>query len=206
MNFKMVIGSLAVVWAIVVVVMSIVKMFNGEPSESSPPIEPKKAISFEMMPPDQQSFINAVLTAQAGGDTAANDMQLGAIMHKRNKEICKVLKSKSVKGWVGEVVNVSANSDGKGVFGVKVAPKVEVTTWNNALSDIIDNTLIEPGSNIFERASSLKEGQIVKFSGTFGKPFEENECIRESSISLAGKVSAPEFIMKFTDLELMQSE
>jgi hypothetical protein len=73
-----------------------------------------------------------------------------------------------------------------------------LTTWNNDLSDISDNTLIQPGTELFRSASSLKKGQRVSFSGSF-VPAREG-CISESSITLRGKLDDPDFIFRFSSV------
>lgn len=74
-----------------------------------------------------------------------------------------------------------------------------IKTWNNSLSDMGDHTLIEPGSAVFNTASNFSEGQIIKFSGTFLRGIE-NECVRESSLSLQGTLDEPEFIFRFSSV------
>jgi hypothetical protein len=54
---------------------------------------------------------------------------------------------------------------------------------------------------MFAKASALKEGQWVTFSGSFRR--EEADCIRESSVTLEGSLLEPEFIIRFTDINPM---
>src|SRR3954447_3015699 len=51
------------------------------------------------------------------------------------------------------------------------------------LSDISDQTLIDPGSALFAKISTLKVGQKVVFSGTFTR--SETDCIKETSLTLS---------------------
>jgi hypothetical protein len=83
---------------------------------------------------------------------------------------------------------------------VSVAKGINLTTWNNDLSDIGDNTLIPPGTEVFRVASSLKNGQRVVFSGSFIPKTEG--CIDESSITLRGKIEDPDFIFRFSRVAL----
>jgi hypothetical protein len=73
-----------------------------------------------------------------------------------------------------------------------------VQTWNNALSDIEDDTLIDPKSALFAKASALSVGQEVTFSGAF-RPYT-TDCIREGSLTLSGSITEPEFIFRFSDV------
>src|SRR5471030_324390 len=150
------------------------------------------------IPANEQAFIAIVNAAIESSNSAKNDMQRGGIKAKRDDSICAKLKSRKVKDWVGKVSKIDSNGDGKGVLAIELADKVEVKTWNNALSDISDKTLIEPRSALFQTASQLAEGDTVVFSGLFFKGGES--CIEESSMSLRGGLEEPEFIFRFTDI------
>jgi hypothetical protein len=112
-----------------------------------------------------------------------------------------------VKDWLGTVEKVDSNSDGKGVVAVSLATGITVKTWSNDLSDISENTLIDPHSALFAAAEALKVGQAVRFSGTFfpGNR-DDNACLKEGSITLRGKVDEPEYIFKFTALSAVAKQ
>jgi hypothetical protein len=148
-----------------------------------------------MMPSDQARLITAVETARQQYAAGANDMAKGAARPARAQAICNVLHSRSVDGWVGRVTELSTNGEGKGVLSIEIGPDVSVKTWNNSLSDIGDNTLIEPSSPLFSAATQLRVGQLVTFGGTL---FEDRtDCVHESSLTLAGSIREPEFIFRF---------
>lgn len=123
----------------------------------------------------------------------------GGVKARRDRSICNTLTSYTITEWVGKVEKIDSNSDGKGVLAVTIAPDMTVGTWNNEISDIGSNTLIEPGSQVFESASAMKNGQLVIFSGTFF-PGSSGDCLNESSLTLNGKVETPEFIFRFTSV------
>ena len=83
------------------------------------------------------------------------------------------------------------------MLSVKLANKIRVQTWNNAFSDIGDETLLEPGTELFNTAASLKKGQEVVFSGSL---ISNDECIGEQSMSLNGKISNPQYTFKFSNI------
>jgi uncharacterized protein YecT (DUF1311 family) len=87
----------------------------------------------------------------------------------------------------------------KGVLSVSIAPDILVKTWNNDLSDLIDRTLIQPGTPLFEAASSMAAGQYVTFSGLLYRG-SDGDCVKEASLTLKGKVTEPEFIFRFDKL------
>jgi hypothetical protein len=148
-----------------------------------------------MMPADEVAVIAAVENAREHYAAATNDMAKGASRPTRAAAICAALRSRSVAGWVGRVSTLSSNADGKGVLAVEIAPDVSIKTWNNSLSDIWDQTLIETSSPLFAIASQLRKGQIVRVGGTFFQ--NASDCVREASMSLADSIDEPEFIFRF---------
>ncbi|EDQ6179179.1 hypothetical protein ZX71_001461 [Salmonella enterica subsp. enterica] len=160
----------------------------------------KPKITYQLK--NESAFVDVIEKAIIKSKSAKNDMQIGGIKALRDKEICNILQVKSVSNWIGQVKKVSANSDGKGVLVLSLPSGILIKTWNNSFSDTRYNTLMEPGTEIFNRASELSVGDVVYFSGTF---FEDNDnCISESNLSLSGKVKEPEFIFRFSDIRKYQ--
>jgi hypothetical protein len=126
-------------------------------------------------------------------------MQRGSAKSERDKNVCALLKTMKVKDWTGKITNITSNSDGKGVIEVEIAKNITVKTWNNALSDIGDHTLIEPGTKFFDFVASLKKGTKIQFSGNFFRG-SSGDCVKESSMSLRGKLEDPEFIFSFVEI------
>ncbi len=152
---------------------------------------------------NQKQFIQIVRQGQSSLRVVTNDMQRGGVKAKRDKAICEMVRNiggLNVSNWVGKIINLSSNGDGKGVLGIEIAPGITVKTWNNSLSDVLHHTLIDPSSKLFEKASAMKIGQMVQFSGSF-HPGSETECVYEASITLNGKISEPEFVMTFSDIK-----
>ncbi|TKU44009.1 hypothetical protein FDX24_05455 [Citrobacter sp. wls716] len=147
---------------------------------------------------NEAAFVDVIKKSMIDASNAKNDMQIGGVKSVRDKSICSILKVKSVSNWIGEVKNISANSDGKGVIALSLPSNITIKTWNNSLSDIRSNTLVEPGTDVFNSASGLNPGDVVYFSGTFFD--DKDNCILEASLSLSGKVKEPEFIFKFSDI------
>jgi hypothetical protein len=116
----------------------------------------------------------------------------------RAKEICAKLKDFFVSGWIGEVETQSSNSDGLGVLSIRIADGISIKTWNNKISDFEDKTLIEPEDAVFKQAVALTKGQKVTFGGQFFR--DPTDCIRESSLTLKGSLTQPEFIFRFSSL------
>lgn len=148
----------------------------------------------------QEKFNNAVAEYSAAYASAANAMAAGAQQQKRAKALCSILgKSRAAKDWTGFITELSSNGDGLGVLAIETGKGVTIKTWNNALSDSGDNTLLPLDSPVMEVAMNLSVGQAVQFSGTFVR--DRAQCIRESSITQDGSMRQPEFIMRFTNLK-----
>jgi hypothetical protein len=152
-----------------------------------------------VLPDLEASFIGIVSTAQRDSQRAENDMQRGGIKARRDEAICSAIPSLRADNWIGTTERIDSNSDGKGILGIRIAPDVIVTTWNNEYSDIGSGTLLEPGSSLFQVASAMKTGQLAIFSGIF-LPGSGGDCLMEGSLTLSGKLESPEFILRFLHL------
>lgn len=155
------------------------------------------------LPKDELAFYEIIKSAQSQNSAASNDMQRGGIKAKRDKAVCNLLKKLKIKDWVGEIATISANSDGKGIVSIALAKGITLQTWNNEYSDMEDKTLLNPDSKIFQEVSSMSVGQMVRFSGSF-RPGIEGECVKEGSLRLEGKLSEPEFIFRFSNIEALE--
>ena len=95
---------------------------------------------------------------------------------------------------------MQTNSEGKAFIEIKLegAESIVIKTWNNSLSDLMDNTLIENGSGLYNTIADLSEGTEVVFSGTFIA--DDRDFIREGSMTERGSMTDPEFILKFSSI------
>jgi TPR repeat protein len=151
------------------------------------------------MPEAESLLLAAVEKARSAYVAGANEMAQGAARPARAKEICAVFKDDlRVSNWLGEVAILSSNSDGLGVLSIQIAEGVSIKTWNNALSDLVDKTLIDPESTVFKQAIALRKGQKIRFGGQFIR--NPTDCIREGSLTLKGSLTQPEFIFRFSNL------
>ena len=171
---------------------------GGDARGSAQPVTPPPIPEISQ-PGIEADLLRIVSGAQKEAKSVENDMQLGGVKARRDREVCQVMTTRSATNWIGKIKSINSNSDGKGVLEVEIAPDVLVKTWNNDLSDIGSNTLIEPGTPLFESASRMKHHQKVLFSGHFLQG-SGDECIRESSLTLRGKVKEPEFLFVFSEV------
>lgn len=154
------------------------------------------------LPQAEASFVASVDKWRKTYAAGANDMAKGAARPARAKDICTLMKSAFIAGWIGTVETLSSNGDGLGVLSVKISDDVVLKTWNNSVSDVGDHTMIDPTSNLFHKAISLKVGQRVAISGAFIP--SKTDCFREGSITLAGSLQSPEYIFQFSDIAAVE--
>lgn len=145
-------------------------------------------------PSDEAEFITVVQKGIAGGESADNDLKVGLAMKKRDRAICKLDVTKP-KDWTGTITTLDSNGDGDGILTVELADGISVATWNNAFSDITDNTLIK-SSKLLDRLSEMSEGDQVTFSGSFIKDSET--CVANKGLTKVGKLMRPEFVFRFS--------
>lgn len=169
-----------------------------EPEEDSAP-EPAAAPAHGDQPEDEVQFLDIVTTAQTAARDSENDMQLASAKAARDTGMCSLLSGFTVSDWTGKLIELDANGDGKGILAVELAEDVEISTWNNFLSDAGDGTLIEPDSPVFAAAAALSEGQLVTFSGEFVRG-SDPDCLRDSRMTLRGGVEDPRFIFRFSEV------
>lgn len=155
--------------------------------------------------PDQQvQFVEAITKARTAMKDAANDLAKGGIRRNRLQDICGIIASGQIKRWSGTITNLTTNGDGLGVVSVEIGNRVWFKTWNNSLSDIADSTMIDPGSQLFAKLSTLKEGDIVVFDAKLIRTPTGPDCYREASLTFDGSMRSPEFIAKFRSIETFE--
>ncbi len=165
----------------------------------SPPVRPTTSAVSAGPADAEQGLVSIVARYAEIYRSAQNDMLKGASRPARGKEICALMPRLSVTDWTGEIYGLSSNNDGKGVVTVRIGSDVYVKTWNNALSDLEDRTLIDPESGLFRAVSQLAKGRKVRFSGEFMR--SAVDCLKEASLTVNGAMTEPEYIFRFSDIQ-----
>lgn len=151
------------------------------------------------IPRDQEQFINTVEKYVNGFREAKNELQQSALRDQRKNELAKLIRDRSASSWVGTISQLETNTEGKAILSIRVSPDIEIKTWNNALSDINSNTLIDKGSHLYNSLFDLSRGQQVEFSGSFFSSVTDH--IEETSITIQGSMRNPEFLFKFQSVK-----
>ena len=135
--------------------------------------------------------------------TARNNIIKTEARQNRRRQLASAFENVVVTDWIGFVVQLDTTSDGMVIFGVVLDQSdIELSTWNNALSDIFDNSLIKSDSAIYRQLRSLGEGDKIKFSGSFFS--DESDFFTEKSLTEEVSMMDPEFLFKFHSVTLIQ--
>lgn len=150
------------------------------------------------MPSAEQQFISMLALYSDRYTTLKNELQQSALRDERKQSLAQSLGNRRVDGWRGVIAQLETNTDGKAILSIKLSPRVEVKTWNNALSDLDSNTLIEKTDPIYRSIFNLGVGDEVTFSGSFMA--SDVDYIKEASLTIDGSMTRPEFIVKFASV------
>ncbi|WP_026304635.1 hypothetical protein [Kaistia granuli] len=149
-------------------------------------------------PKDQAAFATVIKTSKADFD-AADDVERESIQPQRAAAICQALPKPEIKNWVGTVQAADKASGGRLTVTVALPDGTLVKTWNNAMSDIDDNTLVPAGTPLAQAFGKLKPGDPVRFAGSFFT--DEMDCYRSSRLALTQSMMEPSFLFRFTSVE-----
>ena len=152
----------------------------------------------EQQPKDQAAFATAISDTQKAFSAAAVDDQMD-IQPQRAAALCKALSKPEVKNWVGAVRAADKDSGGRLTVTVALPDGTLVKTWNNAMSDLDDNTLVPAGTPLAAAFGKLKAGDTIRFAGTFFS--DEADCYRSTRLALGQSVMEPSFLFRFTAVE-----
>ena len=166
------------------------------PAVPPPPTDADKLADLApKQPRDEAGFTKAVSDARTAYDKAGDDDR-GALQSSRATAICAAVKKPDVQGWVGAVKEIDRDPGGRTLVSIALPDGTLVKTWNNAMSDIEDKTLILAGTPLAAAVGKLAIGDPIRFSGTFFA--DEPDCYRSSRLSLDQSMTEPSFLFRFT--------
>lgn len=177
---------------------------SAEPPEeevSTPEPEPVEEEPIEESDPAsagpkaQQQFIAEIAKGAEAYDEASTELKQSRAMAARDKKLCSITGGSFTK-WEGEISEIGANNDGDAHITVRFDQDVEIGTWNNAFSDIGDDTLIPSGSRLWETLSNMEEGATVLVSGKFLRG--DSACVSDNNLTSIFGSSSPDFKARFS--------
>lgn len=150
-------------------------------------------------PQAQREFLRIIEEAKDKIDSAETELQESVALRQRDKDLCALLDGRVATNWTGKITKVGANGEGKAHVEIELADDVRVKTWNNAFSDISDNTLIPTTSKFFDDLVAMSEDTTVKWSGKFlsGDDF----CLKKANLTNVFYARDPQFIVRFSDIQ-----
>ncbi len=169
------------------------------PESPQPEAVVEEDSQYGLYPSDQKEFIDVIVAARTAIDNAETDLQESVALRKRDKDLCKILSSNSAKNWVGVLTEVGANGEGKAYVEIELAEDVRVKTWNNAFSDLSDNTLIPTSASFFDRLVALTEDTKVVWSGKFLS--DSDSCLKKANLTDVFYGIDPQFVVRFSDIK-----
>lgn len=148
----------------------------------------------------QSAFIEVTESYSRQFSNARNELQESIMRDDRRLSISTTLGGGlSVDNWSGTIVSLGTNTEGKGIVSIRVSPNVVLKTWNNAISDLFHNTLIEKNSSTYDALLNLVAGDRVIFSGSFFPSDEDG--VYETSLTIRGAMQEPEFLFRFDEVQ-----
>jgi hypothetical protein len=171
-------------------------------SEDSPRVE--KAVVEDLRPQAQIQFTEIFKTYKKSFRDAENELKQARLRSQRKQEFANALGGLSATSWRGKIKTLDTNSEGKAILKVTIpdgnySSDIEIGTWNNALSDIMDNTLIDGDSPLYDILIDLSKKQEVEFSGVFFSA--EADYIKASNLTIHGAMTSPDFLFKFESVK-----
>ncbi|GAA2966258.1 hypothetical protein ACFO7V_05760 [Glutamicibacter bergerei] len=164
-----------------------------EDPEPTPEPEPKA-----QMPKVQKTFSDTVASASTKFSETDNELKASKAILDRDKSVCKATGGE-FSGWKATVDDVGSTGDGYGYIAVLMEDDIELSTWNNALSDTFDNTLIKPSNKLYDVLMELSSGDEVTVSGNFIKG--DSTCVTTSNMTEVMNASSPDFKVDFTSIK-----
>ena len=173
---------------------------QGQDAELPQPEEVVEEDSqYGVYPSDQREFIDVIVAARTAIEDAETDLQESVALRTRDKDLCKILSSNTAKNWVGVITEIGANGEGKAYVEIELADNVRVKTWNNAFSDLSDNTLIPTSASFFDRLVALTEDTKVVWSGKFLS--DSDSCLKKANLTDVFYGIDPQFVVRFSDIK-----
>lgn len=160
----------------------------------------RSVASENQLPQDEANFVDVVTRHIENFNLAKNQLQESAFRDSRMADLAKIFSGYKIENWQGTVSEIKTNSEGNAILAVRISKGIEIKTWNNALSDIYQHTLIDKKSKVYLTLMNMKEGDEIHFSGSFLP--SDKDHFEESSVTISGSMKHPEFLFRFSDIKL----
>lgn len=184
---------------------SLINDGDSKSSSSSPPAASSSASTAPAKktiipkPEAQLKFEQVIAEYAKQFSDAANELQESTTRKNRGQALAGLGMGNQVSEWVGYLDSMATNSDGDAYIIISLNKNLKVGTWNNALSDIEDKSMIKSGTAVYNALSSMKKRQAIKFSGQFVR--SKDDHFKEMSLTIQGSMKNPEYVFRFSKIE-----
>ena len=142
-------------------------------------------------PPDETSFIAVAGELRALRVESATRTDGDAALRQTEAKLCAL--PDVADNWVGRVEQVYLVNSGEGAsLTIGIWPHLVVRT---AFFPDSTGTLIRPGSPAFAEVTGLRQGDVVRFSGSIVG--HAGACPRDPPMDQNEKLRDPEFLLRF---------
>jgi hypothetical protein len=152
--------------------------------------------------PVEQRELSSVLSRYNDlHDSAPNSIQRDRIDVQFRSEFCTKIPRGEVSGWIGSVNSIDDHTPDKGIrlilgvniFDLRSGPLgIELSLGNYYAYGVNSNntqthppTIIPVGSPLYDIASNLRDGDVVRFNGTFIPYVSPQECFKNNTTYFA---------------------
>lgn len=149
--------------------------------------------------PPQQELIDTVARFSDAYAGAISSLERAALRSERATALRELFHPDyRATGYTGTIQRFGTAPNGSAYVSIALDGTDAVTarTWSTELADVTDQTLVAPGTAVFDTLMSLRVGQRVAFTGRFVPEPEGPDGLREASVSDVGSMSEPEFLVR----------
>ncbi|WP_316669532.1 hypothetical protein [uncultured Propionibacterium sp.] len=147
-------------------------------------------------PDAENTFIQTIVAAENDYRNADTDLKRSNVIRSRNRQLSSDLGGASFEGWTGTIKDVGANGEGKAYVSIEIADGIIIKTWNNAISDAIDGTLIPEGSDVYNALLNASRETKITFDGSFVS--SDDTIFEMGNLTEVGSSTSPDFIARIT--------
>jgi hypothetical protein len=153
--------------------------------------------------PDQVAFHKNLTDFASKYIDADNEMKKSKVYREMGSFMKGYLSGRTFSNWEGKLTKIGTTEGGKKAYITIESnfsdKEIAYKTWNNELSDLGTNSMLNLSSAVYKQVENLSEGDIVVFSGSF--IYDDKKTFAESSLTEIGTVTDPEFIIKFSSIK-----
>lgn len=147
----------------------------------------------------QKELESTICDTKWGYLEQTNIIKKNKFVNERKKRLSILFEeSLSIKDWTGIIRDIDIIDSNFVYLNISIDCNVNFKTWNNKFSDFSDNTLIDINSKIANKLSNFSIGDKVIFSGNLIQ--DPEKVILESSLTLDGRMTNPEYIIHFKNI------